>query len=254
MMQPSTEQHAPIVIKVGGNDLARPGFIDDLAAAVARIQCHTPCILVHGGGQAINAMQTRLGLEPVYVDGQRVTDEASLEVAEMMLSGLVNKQLTRALLKAGVDAQGLSGVDRGLIQVEPWAPEMGRVGRITHVRADVLRALCDLGVVPVISPISLGPDGSYNVNADHAAGAIAAALSAQHATFVTNVPGVKVGLDVAASLSVAQTQSLIEQGIISGGMIPKVNAALAAVTSGVRRAIITDLPGLHAGTGTVFVA
>lgn len=253
MMQFNTE-YSPLVIKVGGNDLAQPGFIDDLASAVARLQQHTPCILVHGGGQAINRMQEQLGLKPVYVDGQRVTDEASLDVAEMMLSGLVNKQITRALLKAGVDAHGMSGVDRNLIQVEPWAPEMGRVGRITHVRADVLRDLCAQNVVPVISPISVGPDGSYNVNADHAAGAIAAALHAQGATFVTNVPGVKIGLDVAPSLSIAQTEALIADGVISGGMIPKVHAALAAVAGGVRQAIITDLTGLGAGTGTVFVA
>jgi acetylglutamate kinase len=242
----------PIVIKVGGNDLEKPGFIDNLAQAVANQ--HTPCILVHGGGQAINRMQEKLGLVPLYVQGQRVTDEASLEVAEMMLSGLVNKQLTLALLRAGVDALGMSGVDRGLLKVEPWSADMGLVGRIVEVRADVLISLCDQGVVPVISPISMGAAGRYNVNADHAAGAIAAALHAPHATFLTNVPGVKIGADVAPYLTVAETKELIDQGVITGGMIPKVNAALAAVASGVQKAIITDLPGLSAGTGTVFAA
>ena len=242
----------PIVIKIGGNDLEQPGFIDDLARSVAALQQQTPCILVYGGGRAISQMQQKLGLEPVYVNGQRVTDDASLAVAEMMLSGSVNKELTLALLRAGVDALGLSGVDRGLLQVEPWGEGMGRVGRIVNVRADVLLGLCEQGVVPVVSPISLGPDGRYNVNADHAAGAIAAALHAAHATFLTNVPGVKIGAEVAPYLTVAQAQDLIAQGVITGGMIPKVQAALAAIASGVQKAIITDLPGLTAGTGTVF--
>jgi acetylglutamate kinase len=183
-----------------------------------------------------------------------VTDEASLEVAEMMLSGKVNKALTLALLRAGVDALGMSGVDRGLLQVEPWSAEMGRVGRIVSVRADVLLDLCAQGVVPVVSPISMGADGSYNVNADHAAGAIAAAVMAAHATFLTNVPGVQVNGTVALTLSVAETHDLIAQNVITGGMIPKVTAALDAVSRGVKKAIITDLAGLSAGTGTVFVA
>ncbi|MBN1963063.1 MAG: acetylglutamate kinase, partial [Anaerolineae bacterium] len=214
----------------------------------------TPCILVHGGGQAINRLQERLGIQPIYDHGQRVTDPATLEVAEMMLSGLVNKQLTLALLQAGVDALGMSGVDRGLLQVVPWSEHMGLVGRIVHVRTDVLMDLCGQGIVPVISPISMGAQGRYNVNADHAASAIAAALHADYATFVTNVPGVQVGADVVPSLSVAQAQDLIAQGIITGGMIPKVTAALEAVAQGVKKAMITDLPGLAAGTGTVFVA
>jgi acetylglutamate kinase len=244
----------PIVIKIGGNDLDTPGFIETLAQTVAALTQQTPCILVHGGGRAVTSLQRKLGLEAVYVNGQRVTDEASLEVVEMMLSGRVNKQLTLALLRAGVDAQGMSGVDRGLLQVEPWSPDLGRVGRIVRVRADVLLDLCAQGVVPVVSPISMGPEGSYNVNADHAAGAIAAALHAAHATFLTNVPGVKIGETVAPYLSVAEVQDLIAREIITGGMIPKVSAALDALTSGVQKVIITDLAGLKAGTGTVFGA
>jgi acetylglutamate kinase len=242
------------VIKIGGNDLEKPGFIEDLASAVASLSQRTSCVLIHGGGQAINRLQEKLGIQSVYVNGQRVTDAATLDAAEMMLSGSVNKQIVLALLRAGVDAMGLSGVDRGMIQVEPWSEDMGLVGRIVKVRAQVLLDLCAQGIVPVISPISMGPAGRYNVNADHAAGAIAAALQADHATFVTNVPGVKIGSDVAPYLSVQQTRDLITQGVITGGMIPKVTAALDAVASGVRQAVITDLPGLAAGTGTVFVA
>ena len=248
-----TDALAPLVIKVGGNDLDQPGFVGALAAAVARLAATQPCILVHGGGRAINEVGRAFGLQPAYVDGQRVTDQAALDVAEMVLSGQVNKQIVRALLAAGVDALGLSGVDRGLLRVEPWAAGLGRVGRVVAVRADVLRGLGAAGVVPVVSPISLGADGAYNVNADHAAGAIAAALGAVRAVFVTNAPGVRAENGVLPRLSVAETRDLIARGVINGGMIPKVQAALAAVGAGVRQAVITDLAGLAAGTGTVFV-
>jgi acetylglutamate kinase len=253
-MDAAQPDQSPIVIKVGGNDLDKPGFVDDLALAIAELNQRTPCILVHGGGQAVTQLQQQLGIQPVYVNGQRVTDEASLRAVEMVLSGLVNKQLVLALLRAGVDAMGMSGVDRGLLQVEPWSPELGRVGRIIAVRTDVLLGFCAQGVVPVVSPISLGPEGRYNVNADHAAGAIAAALKAAHATFLTNVPGVKIGEAVAIYLSVAEAQDLIAREVITGGMIPKVTAALDAIASGVQKVIITDLAGLSAGTGTVFMA
>jgi acetylglutamate kinase len=253
-MDAAQPDQSPIVIKVGGNDLDKPGFVDDLALAIAELNQRTPCILVHGGGQAVTQLQQQLGIQPVYVNGQRVTDEASLRAVEMVLSGLVNKQLVLALLRAGVDAMGMSGVDRGLLQVEPWSPELGRVGRIIAVRTDVLLGFCAQGVVPVVSPISLGPEGRYNVNADHAAGAIAVALKAPYATFVTNVPGVRIGDEVAPSLSVAQANELIAHEVITGGMIPKVQAALAAIASGVQQAVITDLPGLRSGTGTLFVA
>ncbi len=253
-MQPERANHLPIVIKVGGNDLDRPGFVEELSAAVAHLNARTPCVVVHGGGRAIDSLQQKLGLEPRHVNGQRVTDEPSLEVAEMVLSGLVNKRIALALLAAGVDALGLSGVDRGLLRVEQYSPDMGRVGRIVAVRADVLRDLLGQGVVPVVSPISAGPDGRYNVNADHAAGAIASALTASYAAFVTNVPGVQNDGAVVPFLTLDQARDLIEEGVIHGGMIPKVTAALDAVRSGVSRVVITDLAGLRTGTGTVFAA
>jgi len=239
------------VVKIGGNDLETPGFVPQLSAAVAALVQRTPLVIVHGGGKSVSRLQQQLGLEPVYVDGQRVTDAPSLDVVEMVLSGLMNKRLTLALLQHDVDALGMSGVDRGLLRVEP-VPQMGLVGHIVAVRAEVLRDLCAQGVVPVVSPVSLGPDGRYNVNADHAAGAIAAALDAETATFLTNVPGVQVDSAVAPALTSAETHALIERGVITGGMIPKVTAALDVVAQGVRRAVITDLAGLTAGSGTVF--
>jgi acetylglutamate kinase len=160
-----------------------------------------------------------------------------------------------ALQAAGADALGLSGVDRGLIRVEKAqhpAGDLGRVGTPVAVRAEVLRGLIDAGVTPVVAPISLGPDGAYNVNADAAAGAIASALGTDtEVVFVTNVPGVLVRDTVAPRLSAADIQSLIGDGTINGGMIPKVQAALTALDAGVRAARITNLAGLSAGAGTV---
>lgn len=238
---------APLVIKVGGNDLAADGFVPALAEAVAALHAARPCIVVHGGGRAISALMEKLGVEPVYVDGQRVTDRAALEAAEMVLSGSINKALTLALLNAGLDALGMSGVDRGLLRVEPWGDGMGLVGRIVAVRADVLHDLAAGGVVPVISPISSGPEGRYNVNADHAAGAIAGAVRASQAVFVSDVPGVSGADGVIDHLSAEQARALIAEGVIHGGMIPKVDAALAALEAGAQQAVITDLAGLRAG-------
>lgn len=241
---------APLVIKVGGNDLARPGFLPELAQHIAALHAERPCIVVHGGGRAITDLMERLNVQPQFADGQRVTDEAALEAAEMVLSGRINKDVTLSLWQAGVDALGMSGVDRGLIQVEPWSAVMGRVGRVVNVRANVLTDLCVGGVVPVISPISAGLEGRYNVNADHAAGAIAGAVGAARLIFVSNVPGVQIEGEVVPHLSAGETHRLIENGQINGGMIPKVNAALDALAQGVPHATITDLPGLRAGSGT----
>ncbi|HPV06384.1 MAG TPA: acetylglutamate kinase [Aggregatilineales bacterium] len=246
------------VIKIGGNDLETEGFIPQLARAIAGLNGGRRCIVVHGGGRSISALMEQLGVEATFVNGQRITNEAGLRVAEMVLSGSVNKLLTLALLEAGVDAMGLSGVDRGLLRAERWAeagsPEdMGLVGRIVEVRADVLRELCAEGVVPVISPISAGPGGRYNVNADHAAGTIAGAVGARRAVFVSNVPGVKVGDEVAPRLTADEVNELIEAGVIRDGMIPKVRAALDALAKGAQSAVITNLTGLQADAGTTVV-
>jgi acetylglutamate kinase len=241
-----------LVLKIGGNDLDDPGFVGELARMVAGMR-PSP-VLVHGGGKEIGAIQRALGGEPRFVGGLRVTDEAALRAAEMVLCGSVSTRLVAALIAAGADAQGLSGVDRALIRVEKQAhPEgdLGRVGSPVAVRAEVLRGMVGATVVPVIAPISLGPEGAYNVNADEVAGAVAAALGDADVVFVTNVPGVLVGGSVAPRLSRAEILDLIGDGTISGGMIPKVRAALTALNAGVRAARITNLMGLGQGSGTV---
>jgi acetylglutamate kinase len=241
--------HSTLVVKVGGNELDDPAFVERLAAALAAMR-PVP-VLVHGGGKEIGVVQRALGGEPRFVDGLRVTDEYALAAAEMVLCGQVSTRLTAALLRAGADAQGLSGVDRGLLRVVKAAHpagDLGRVGTPRAVRADVLRGLLDAGVLPVIAPVSLGDDGTYNVNADEAAGAIAAALGDAEVVFVTNVPGVLSGGALLAHLTADQVEALIGDGTISGGMIPKVRSALTALAAGVRSARITNLAGL-AGLG-----
>lgn len=242
-----------IVIKIGGNELDDPAFVAALADSVAALR---PCpVLVHGGGKEIGVIQRALGGEPRFVAGLRVTDAAALQAAEMVLCGSVRTRLVAALLEAGADAQGLSGVDRALIRVrkvEHPEGDLGRVGTPVAVRAELLHELLEREVVPVIAPISLGPDGPYNVNADEAAGAVAAALAATEVVFVTNVPGVLVHGAVVPNLTQVEIASLIADGTISGGMIPKVRAALTALDAGVRAARITNLAGLHAGGTTIW--
>lgn len=244
------------VIKIGGNEMNVAGFLDELAAQIAGMTAEEPVVLVHGGGQEIADLQSRLGIAPRKVDGLRVTDAASLDVAEMVLSGRANKQIVRALLAAGLDAVGLSGVDGRLLAArkkEHPTADLGLVGEIVAVRAHLLQRLLQVGVTPVISPISLGNDGqTYNVNADEAATALAAALEAEALDFVSNVPGVLAEGTLVPHLSPDETEALIAGGVISGGMIPKTRAALDALARGVPRVRIVDLAGLRGGGGTVF--
>ncbi len=244
----------PVLLKIGGNDIDNPAFLCELAAYVAALD--RPAVIVHGGGKEIGQLQTALGIAPQWVDGLRVTDEATLSVVEMVLCGSVNKRLVRQLIAAGVDAQGLSGTDRGLlrgVRLQHPGGDLGRVGTITAVRAEVLLDLLAAGVTPVIAPLALGEDGgAYNVNADHAAEAIAVAIGAAQIVFLTNVRAVLVDGIPQPALSAAQAQALIASGVISRGMIPKVQMALHAVAQGIPQAVITDLAGLQSGGGTLF--
>jgi acetylglutamate kinase len=242
------------VLKIGGNELDAPGFLEELAQAVR--QSAEPVVIVHGGGRAIAQLQTQLGLQSVKVDGLRVTDAESLAVAQMVLSGRANKQIVAALLAAGVDAIGLSGVDGGLLRCrkkEHPTADLGFVGEIIQVRSQFIERLADHGMTVVISPISLGMDGQiYNVNADEAAGAVALTLGAEVLNFVSNVPGVLYEDKVVFSLTSEQTEQLIETGVIRDGMVPKVRAALEAISNGVPQARIVNLSGLTESGGTYF--
>jgi acetylglutamate kinase len=243
------------LLKIGGNELDSVDFLAGLGAFVA--QASEPMILVHGGGQAIAHRQTQLGLDRKKVDGLRVTDAASMDVVEMVLSGTANKLLVKTLLAAGVNAIGLSGVDGNLLHCQKKAhptADLGFVGETTAVNAPLLHQLLKLTPALVISPVSLDPTThqSYNVNADEAASAIAAALDASLLTFVSNVPGVLENGRLHPHLTPQQTETLIANGVITDGMIPKARAALNAVAKGVNQARITNLAGLQANTGTIF--
>ena len=242
------------LLKIGGNELNDKTFLTELAQAVAQMK--EPVIIVHGGGQAIADLHTALDVPTVKVDGLRVTTERSLEIAEMVLSGQTNKWIVRALLEAGVDALGFSGVDGKLLiakkKSHPSA-DLGYVGEIIEVRAQLLRDLLALGVTPVISPISLGLDGNpYNVNADEAAMAIAASLQVDGLDFISNVPGVLREGVLIPTLTTIEAEVLIANRTIYGGMIPKVRSALDAIANGVARARIVNLAGLTQMSGTTF--
>jgi acetylglutamate kinase len=223
-----------VVLKVGGNELDDPDFLAGLVNAIAAVrrEGHHP-VIVHGGGKAVTDLQARLGLQEQRVEGLRVTDEASMDVVEMVLSG----------------------VDDGTIYVEKmWHPlgDLGRVGEVQDVDDHLLRTLIAAGITPVVSPVSFGSlDAlSYNVNADHAATAIAAKLGAIKLVFISNVPGILVAGRVVRAVTASQAEQWIDEGIIFGGMIPKVRSAVEAVRGGVAQAVITNLAGVQDGTGT----
>ena len=247
-----------LVLKVGGSELDRPGFVDGLIETLQKLCAESQIVLVHGGGKAIARLQEQLRLQPRFVEGLRVTDDASLDVAEMVLSGLVNKRLVARLVSAGISVLGLSGVDDGLLRVVRMTKDnhdLGWVGDIQSVNISALETLLAAGTIPIISPISLGLDGhTYNVNADHAAAAISCALPADELVFLTNVPGVLAEAqgECLPALTPDQVDALIATGTISGGMVPKVRSALSALERGVASVRITDLEGLATQGGTCF--
>ena len=243
----------PVVLKIGGHDLRDGEFLRGLASIVSKLDL--PLVLVHGGGAEIAELQRRLGIEPRYLQGVRVTDEGSLALVEMVLAGLVNTRLVRFLVLQGVAALGLSGVDLGLVRavrMQHDEVDMGFTGEVSEVRADVIHELLESGLTPVVAPLCLGSDCTYNVNADHVAGALAVASGAGRIIFLTNVRGVMLDDRVLPALTASQARTMIQAGEIHGGMIPKVETALQALATGVPEALITDLEGLRDGSGTLF--
>lgn len=246
----------PIVIKISGRHLDDHDFLCEFAGTVKMMD--SPVVIVHGGGKEITQLQEIKQIKPQYVDGVRLTDAESLSVVEMVLCGTVNKRLVRYLVEAGLDAIGLSGVDRGIVRaIKMPHPhfDMEYTGTPTQVRGDVIRAMLAEGLVPVFSPVCLAEDDTtnYNVNADHVAGAIAAAIGASRVIFITNVQGVLIDKQGVPQLSAQQAQQLIDDGTIYDGMIPKVQTALAVLERGVPESVITDLSGLRSKGGTVFM-
>lgn len=240
-----------VVIKYGGAAMLDPGLRNLTAQDIVlmRYVGMNP-VVVHGGGPAINRMLQRLNIESRFTrNGLRVTDDATMEVVEMMLCGQVNKEIVSVLNRAGGEAVGLSGKDGNLLmacRIDPQDGEdLGRVGRIVRVHTRVLRAVCEAGMIPVIAPVASDQEGgAWNINADTAAGDIAAALQAEKLVFLTDTPGVLRDKNDPESLihflHAREVESLKAQGVISGGMSPKIDACLKALASGVRRTHIID--------------
>ncbi|MFN8565087.1 MAG: acetylglutamate kinase [Anaerolineae bacterium] len=242
-----------IVIKIGGHEIDDAAYLAKFAQVIHDLSA--PTVIVHGGGKEISTLQQRLSIEPRFIDGVRITDAESLALVEMTLCGTVNKRLVRTLVNVGVNAVGLSGVDGGMISAAPMHHEsvdMGFTGEVTAIRVDLLLNLLDLGITPVVAPICLGMDNNFNVNGDHVAGAVAAAVEAERLVFLSNVAGVLVDNALVGTLTPEQAEGLIADGTIFGGMVPKVRTALGALDAGVAQAVITNLDGLRSNGGTVF--
>ncbi|MDJ0824417.1 MAG: acetylglutamate kinase [Rhodobacter sp.] len=234
---------ATVVIKFGGHamgdDAAMAGFARDVV--LMRHVGINP-VVVHGGGPMINELLARLDIQSEFVGGKRVTDTATVEVVEMVLSGRVGKRIVQAINAQGGRAVGLSGKDANLMVCEQTDPALGFVGTPVEMNADYLRSLAAAEIIPVIAPIGAGRAGeTFNVNGDTAAGAIAAALKADRLLLLTDVEGVKdADGTLISELTQARAHALIRDGVIAGGMIPKTETALHAMEHGVRAVVILD--------------
>ena len=223
----------PIVVKVGGGALAGSA-LEDLPQL---LESGHPVVIVHGGGQQLTRMLDALGIVSSFHEGLRVTDAATLEIAEMVFAGSVNKALVRELDGLGVPAVGISGTDGPTLVVTPVSG-LGRVGDVAKVRPDLVQALWSGGFVPVIAPLGLGPEGAYNVNADSAAAALAGGLEAGHLFLLTDVDGLLAEGAPVRSLVPEECEEYVESGLAVGGMVPKLRAAAQAARGGVRARIL----------------
>ena len=268
-----------IVVKFGGHAMGEADYVSAFAADIALLdQVGARPVVVHGGGPQIGEMLKKLQIESNFIDGLRVTDEATISVVEMVLAGGINKALVAAIAKAGGRAVGISGKDGGLITARKLmamaktegsaieeAIDLGFVGEPAHVDTSVLEALNAANLIPVVAPVGCDVGGeTYNINADTAAGAVAAALGATRMLMLTDVAGVlhKDGTLI-TELTVSQAEALIRDGTVSGGMIPKVETCINAVLGGAEAAVIMDGRAPHAllvelftehGMGTIIKA
>jgi acetylglutamate kinase len=238
-----------IVLKYGGAAMDKTGLAASFAEDVALLRSvGIRPVVVHGGGPAVTHLSARLGIETRFVDGVRVTDAETLDVATMVLAGKLNTEVVATLVAGGVDAVGLSGVDGRLLLARKQAggeeaPDLGFVGEVVHVRADVLSALLDQGFVPVVASIAIDERGqAYNVNADVVASELAVALAAEKLVYLNDVPGL-IGPtgDLLSELSASQCLDLLATaGVVEGGMIPKLESAVRALEAGVGRVHLVD--------------
>lgn len=251
-----------IVVKYGGHAMGSPALAKAFAEDVTLLKlAGLNPVVVHGGGPQIAAMLDRLGIKSEFQGGLRVTDKATVEIVEMVLAGSINKEIVAAINAAGGRAVGLSGKDGRMVTAtrvsrtvtDPGSNiekvvDLGFVGEPTTVRREVLDIMAKSEIIPVIAPVAPGDDGeTYNINADTFAGAIAGALNARRLLFLTDVPGVlDKNKQLIKELSVAEARRLIEDGTVSGGMIPKVETCIEAIERGVEGVVILDGKVPHA--------
>lgn len=260
---------AVVVVKFGGNAMATPELFDEFARDIVmmhRVGMHP--VVVHGGGPQIGEWLGRLGKETSFVDGRRVTDAETLEIAQMVLIGKVNSDIVTALNTHGPVAVGLTGTDAMLLEAAAHDPALGFVGSVTQVNPELITRTLSMDLVPVIATIGVDADGqTYNINADDAATAIARELRAEKLMFLSDVAGLLADVDDPSSLltevSTADARALIDSGVVSGGMVPKVAGCIGAIEAGVGSVHMVDGRIPHvlllellttAGVGTMVVA
>lgn len=236
-----------IVVKMGGSTLDAEDVLVQFAEAVAIMPENCDIVVVHGGGKDIGRQLEKMGREFTFIDGLRVTDDEVIDVVEMVLSGLVNKWITRALERRGVKAVGISGTDLGLFHATKLivkGGDLGYVGAIDRINTELLEILISNEITPVVSPVSIGPDyRAYNVNADHAACRLAEAWKADDLIYITDVSGISIDGKVKEKIELVEVNDLIDSGEITGGMIPKLMNSAAAVMEGVKRVHIIGWEG-----------
>jgi acetylglutamate kinase len=237
---------ATVVVKYGGNAMTEPALARHFAEDVVLLQSvGIRVVVVHGGGPQIGELMARLGKEPEFRDGLRVTDAETLDIARMVLVGRVNRGIVSAINVHGPLAVGLSGEDAGLIEADVRSPELGFVGDVRRVNPAILERLLAEDLIPVVSTIGSDLEGqAYNINADTVAGAIGGALGAAKLIYLTDVPGLLRDVDDPGSLidrtTAGELRRLVDEGVLSGGMIPKIAACLDALDAGVGAVHLLD--------------
>jgi acetylglutamate kinase len=237
------KRNPPNVIKLGGRALEGAGAAHEFARELATLG--QPAVIVHGGGAEVSAWCERLGLRAEFIDGLRITDAATLEVAVAVLAGLANKRLVAAMRAASIDAVGLAALDGGIADVVPHARAavLGAVGEVRAIRTDWLDTLLDAGHIPVLASIGAHAGALLNVNADDLAGALAVALSARTLVLFSDVDGVRLGGGTARELPIDAIDQAIADGDVTGGMIAKLRAARTAFEHGVHDVHIAEWRG-----------
>lgn len=257
-----------VVVKYGGNAMINEALKEQVMEDITLLHLiGVKVVLVHGGGPEISTLMNKVGITPTFVDGLRVTDKETVDIVQMVLAGKVNKSLVSYLESKGAKAMGISGIDGKLIVAKQKNEKLGYVGEIEKINIKPVFDLLEKGYIPVVSTIATGENGeTYNINGDTAAAYLAGALSAKRLIMMTDISGVLRDKDDPSTLipeiKLSEAEELYKSGVISGGMIPKVDCCITAIKQGVKRVIIMDGRVPHSilmelltdeGSGTMFV-